>query len=511
MKKALGGLTEAPTMPFKTWAFHYRPNRILLVISAGVILTEWIIFKRLFPFPNFIPESLHYIGCAVSNRSLNVWPIAYSKFLRVFNTFISSDTGLVTFQYLFLQGSIIYLLLSVSHLLQLPRWTIRILFLLNLLNPIVLNVANLVSSDALFVGLSLIWFTQMLWLIRRPQLSTLCLHALILFLAFSLRFFAIYYPVVSILLLFFLHTKLTVKLTGAMVIIIPLALYIGHEVREYEVLTNTTQFSAFGGWQLSGDVLYAYAHTPLDSPSVVPAAFRPLHAVVNEYMTGSIHLQSHTDGDIGTYYQWDEQSPLKRYMRQYWLHDSTTDPFTEYAVMGKLYAGYGYWLVRRHPGSYFLYYALPNAGNYFAPEPEFMAVYNMGFDSVAPVIADWFEWKTNKVGSPNRTIGVLSAFTFIVPMVNILFMVTLLVVICSKGYMDSIPLLKPFLRIALIFWVINVLFSVFSSWAVLRYEIFPFIIALSFAVICVSFLVQEFLFTEKSKASSTAGLPGQDA
>ena len=489
--------------PFKNWVFNTRSNRILLVISAGVILVEWIIFKRLFPFPNFIPESEHYIGCAVSNRSLNVWPIAYSKFLRIFNTFTSSDTGLVTFQYLYLQSCIIYFLLSVSWLLKLPRLTISILFMLNLLNPIVLHLANLVSSDALFVGLSLIWFTQMLWLIRRPQLTTLCLLALVLFLAFSLRFFAIYYPIVSIILLFLLHTKLKVKMIGAVVIIIPLALYVDHEVRQYEALTKTTQFSAFGGWQLSGNALFAYAHTPLDSPSMVPAAFRPLHAVVNQYMTGLVHLQSRTDDDIGIYYQWDEQSPLKRYMRQCWRNDSTTDPFTEYAVMGKLYAGYGAWLVRRHPINYFLYFALPNAENYFAPKPELMAEYNMGFESVAPVISTWFEFKTNKVGSPNRKIDVVNAFTIIVPLVNILFIVTLIVVICSKGYMDSIPLLKPCLRIVLILWVINMLFSVFSSWAVLRYEIFPFIVALSFAVICISFLIEEFLFTESKSIPPT--------
>jgi hypothetical protein len=496
-------LSASSNSIFKNWVFNTRSNRILLVISAGVILTEWIIFKRGFPFPNFIPESEHYIGCALTNRSLNVWPIAYSKFLRIFNTFTSSDTGLVTFQYLFLQSSIIYFLFSVSWLLKLPRLTIRILFILNLLNPIVLHLANFVSSDALFVGLSLIWFTQMLWLIRRPQLNILCLHALVLLLAFSLRFFAIYYPIVSIILLSLLHTKLKVKMIGVVVIIIPLVMYIDHEVHEYEVLTKTTQFSAFGGWQLSGNALYAYAHTPPDSPADVPAAFRPLHALVNQHMRALSHLQSRPDDDIGIYYQWDEQSPLKRYMRQYWLNDSTTDPFTEYAVMGKLYAGYGAWLVRRHPVNYFLYYALPNAANYFFPEPDHMAVYNMGFDSVAPVISTWFEFKTNKVGSLNKAIGVVSAFTNIVPLVNILFIVPLLFVMSSKGYLERIPLLNPFLRIVLILWVINMLFSVFSSWAVLRYEIFPLIVALSFAVICISFLVEEFLFTKSKSVPPT--------
>jgi hypothetical protein len=52
------------------------------------------------------------------------------------------------------------------------------------------------------------------------------------------------------------------------------------------------------------------------------------------------------------------------------------------------------------------------------------------------------------------------------------------------------------------------LFSVFSSWAVLRYAVFPLIVALSFAVICISFLVQEFLFTEsKSSRPTHSGEP----
>jgi hypothetical protein len=486
---------------FKNWVFNDRPNRMLLLISAAVILIEWIIFKRLFPFPNFIPESTNYIDCALNNKSISVWPIAYSKFLRVFNTFVSSDTGLVTFQYLFLQGSIIYFLLSISWLLKLPRPAIIVLFILNLLNPILLHLANYVSSDAIFVGLSLIWFTQMLWLIRRLTLATLCLHAIVLFLAFSLRFFAIYYPVVSIILLLLLHTKPKVKIIGAAVIIIPLVLYVIHETREYQVETKTTQFSAFGGWQLSANALYAYAHSPLDSPALAPPPFRALHALVNRHMIELSHLQHRPDQQINIYYQWDDQAPLKRYMYQYWLHDSTTDNFTKYAVMGKLYSGYGAWLIRRHPFNYVLYFGLPNSVDYYAPEPEFMGAYNMGFDSVAPVIANWFGWRSRKVENAfkTNTIHLAGAYTIIVPVINLIFIFTLLVVLFSKGYMDGIPLLKPLLRITLVLWAVNMLFSVFSAWIILRYAIFPLIMTVSFAIVCISFLIREFQFENTFK------------
>src|SRR5258708_30595417 len=89
-----------------------------------------------------------------------------------------------------------------------------ILVSVNILNPIRLHLSNFVSSDAIFVGLSLFWFSSLLWVLVHPKLKLLCLHSLALFLAFSFRYYALYYPIISIFVLALVRSKCVFQLKG---------------------------------------------------------------------------------------------------------------------------------------------------------------------------------------------------------------------------------------------------------------------------------------------------------
>ena len=75
-------------------------------MALGAFLLQFIIFKFKYPFANYMPDSYSYIEAAYNNTDVNMWPVAYSKFLRLFSVLTHSDKILVGFQYLFLQISL---------------------------------------------------------------------------------------------------------------------------------------------------------------------------------------------------------------------------------------------------------------------------------------------------------------------------------------------------------------------------------------------------------------------
>src|SRR5205814_3378187 len=67
------------------------------------------------------------------------------------------------------------------------------------LNPLFLHLGNLVSSDCLFAALSLTWFSLLLWIIHRPSTRVIVWHAVVLFIAFTVRYNAMIYPFIALL------------------------------------------------------------------------------------------------------------------------------------------------------------------------------------------------------------------------------------------------------------------------------------------------------------------------
>jgi hypothetical protein len=270
-------------------------------------------------------------------------------------------------------------------------------------------------------------------------------------------------------------------------------LYLNHTVNEYKRTTGTAQFSSFGGWQLAANALYAYSHSPLDSVNVVPTKYKKLHQVVNQHMKWLNQYTIRPDSHIGIYYQWDDGAPLKVYMRYYWNNDSITNNFKRYAIMGELYSSYGSWIIRRHPASYLQHFVLPNLIDYYVPPTEFMGYYNMRSDSVSLTIVKWFGLKNNRVNNyyNSKTIPIADVYTILIPIINVMFIASLLALLSLKTFTKENPLIKQILQISFLVWGSTMLFSAFTAYIILRYEIFSMILTLSFAVICISALIQK--------------------
>jgi hypothetical protein len=485
------------TQPFIPWLMQDKENKRLFWVSVVAIIASFGWLKFNYPYPNFMPpDSYSYLNAAFKNEFINQWPIGYSKFLRLVSVFSRSHLFLVVLQYLLLMSSVLYLLFTIRYLLAPGKWLFRGLVAVSVVNPLLPHIGNFVSSDCLFATISLVWFTQLLWIIAQPHLRLLLSHALILLLAFAVRFSALWYPFISIAIIVF--TSYIPKRTkwisiGAIVTI--LLIFIGNTQHEYYKRTGTTQFSAFGGWQMAANALYAYAYAKPVDIGKVPGPYQGLHAIVNQHMDSLRKLTIWPYEKIGVYYLWDPKSPLITYAKQQGQKDSIKKKyFVAWAAQGPLYGDYGRWLIQEYPGLFLKHFAWPNLVLYYKPPPNFMSMYNLGGTTVDSVIVNWFNWKNNQL--PNRLQDPIIHLMFFIPtllaIINPLFIASGLLFLCFSGLNKCSKTNKRLLTCMLLVWFGNCVFSVVSAPTELRYQIFPVVMTLPFCILFMAWVVRSF-------------------
>ncbi|WPV67805.1 hypothetical protein [Chitinophaga sp. LS1] len=273
---------------------------------------------------------------------------------------------------------------------------------------------------------------------------------------------------------------------------------------EYREKTNTTQYSPFGGWQMASNALYMYAHVSPKTTETVPPKLQTLHNITVKHLDSLNHLRydKRPDNELGIYYLWDEKAPLKSYLITKYKNDSITPYLKRWAKVATLYNQYGTWLIKQFPVEFTKYYVLPNLINYYAPNPEFLGFYNMGRDSVDAGAVQWFGYKTNKVHgfSKDNKITLTQIFPPLLAIINIFFFTGLWGFIFLNGFKEIPSLYRKTLYVLISIWIFNLLFSVFASPIVLRYQVFPFIFTLSFGGILLSFMIRKSFITPTEKS-----------
>jgi hypothetical protein len=482
---------QIPMGQFQQWIWQDRRARFYLISATAFSMLAFIWFKSRYPYPNFLPDSYSYLEAAFNNKTVNMWPIGYSKFLRLFSGFTRWDTAQVFIQFAILQTSTVYFALTVFYLLSPGKWASHIIFVCCVANPLSLYVSNFISSDALFASLSLIWLTQILWILNNPNSRLLVIHAVVLVLALMVRYNALFYPIISLIVIGSACMKKSHKMIGIASIVFFLGGFIGINLLQFKQLTGKAQFSPFGGWQLASNALFAYAHSIPDPVQAVPERFRSLHGVVNRHMDSISRLPYRPDSQLGIYYLWDEHAPLKQYLRVTWRGDAVTDDFKKWASMGPLYSAYGSWLIRRHPIDFAKYFLWPNMVNYYVPNTEFLGLNNMKSDSVEDMARLWFHYKSNKITIRSKEIGLTEVYPILLALVNLLFVLSFFGFWLLGGFKKLAHHFTGTLLWFSFIWLSNFSFSVFASPIVLRYQVFPLITTFCWLIILLEFLIRE--------------------
>ena len=452
------------------WTAYIKHPQVWL---GAALLLSFLLFKRLYPAASFIPDSYSYIAAAFHNMKINIWPIGYSKVLRFVSVFTHSQLVLVWLQYLSLQLSLFYLVNRILAISPVNRYT-RYLAIAVLFNPIVFYISNMITSDAFFIALSIVWFTQLLDLIFFFKSRTLWVHVLVLALVFTFRYNGIFYPMISIGVILLSAASRKAKITTICGILLANGAFILNTTDLYKEKTNTSQFSAFGGWQLAANSLYMYSHLPQESGKDLPADLQPLHAMVNKHLDSLNRLHSRPDSLLGIYYLWDDKAPLKSYLRTVWQKDSTTDYFVKYASMGNIFRRYGEYLIGHHPLAYFKYFIVPNFKAFYVPPPEFLAAFNMGSNKVDTLAQVWFDLNSKEVKVPKTDYGMIAIklMPIVFALTNCFYLASCLGFFYLFGLFGWTNLHK-LIYLTLLIASINMVFSITASPIVLRYQIFP--------------------------------------
>jgi len=477
---------------FKNFVFRNPANELFVWTAVIGIIVQLVLFKFVYPFAGFINgDSYVYIKAAYENFSFNTYPIGYSKFLRLFSVFSTWDTALVTFQYLLLQVSIQAFVFSVFYFFRPARWTKILLFGCMLFNPVLLYVANYVSSDALFISLSFIWFTLILWMISQPFRYIMIWHAVVLFLAFTVRYNTLFYPVIALIAIYLSPHRLKGKLSGLILIVLLIGGFILFTGSKYKAYVGKWQFSPFSGWQIVNNCLYAYRFVDSADAKPIPARFIGVDQLVRGYFDSTAKRKdvNSPEWKVSTVYMWDPISPLQRYKESLFKKDSTAGDVKKWATVAPLYKDYGTYLIKTYPGLFVSKYLIPNAVRYYAPPVEFLGEYSTGVDTVHAYAQMWFGYKSNKLRTYYKDYKVytLDFYPVLVGSINIVFLMGLVCFYVLKGYRQH-PSYNRIFFIGFSLWLTNFSFSILASPIALRFQLFPLLVFMGFSFILVEYL-----------------------
>ncbi|HEY8897641.1 MAG TPA: hypothetical protein VIM79_22600 [Niastella sp.] len=399
--------------------------------------------------------------------------------------FARPDLVLVSLQYLMIQCSTLFLLFTLFYFLQVGRVTQAVLCCL-IFNPLFLHLGNMISSDGLFLALSMTWFALLLWIIYKPSNKIIGWHVLLLFAAFTVRYNALLYPIIALAAFGLSKLSLRKKLAGLGCGLLLIVWFIGLTLFQYKKFTGFWQFSPFSGWQLANNAIYAYREVDSADLKPVPLKFHALDNMVRNFHTIHPNLQV---SEVGSAYMWLAEYPLMQYHESLFKKDTANTQFKKWASMGPLYSSYGWYIIKKYPVHFLRYFIWPNTGKYLAPPVEYLEYYNSESPTVSKFAWQWFGYSNNEVKTrmKNGKVWVLQQYPFLVSVTNLLLLLGLLSYILLKGRQYNKTFNKSILLTGL-FWIANAGFTIFASPAALRFQAFPALLSAIFSLLLIDWM-----------------------
>jgi hypothetical protein len=475
---------------FSQFLFQNRRNRIILYLAAAAIVIQFTIFKYLYPFASYIhDDSFVYLRAAYENLTIHTYPIGYSKFLRLVSVFAKPDLVLVSLQYLMIHCSTLFLLFSILYFYKVGWITQALLFCFIVVNPLFLHLGNMVSSDGLFLALSMTWFALLLWIIYKPSNKIICWHAIVLFAAFIVRYNALIYPFIAMLAFVLSKLPFRKKVAGLGCGLLLCGWFVSLTMFQYKKLTGYWQFLPFSGWQLANNAMYTYQEVDSADRQPVPMQFRALDNKIRKLYDKYPNLRLEK---ASTSYMWTPQYPLVQYRDSLFkIKDNSKLHFIEWASMGPFYSSYGSYIIKKYPMHFLRYFVLPNSMKYFAPPVEYLEYYNWNYPFVQESAVKWFGYKNNHVRTRMKSNKVLTLqhYPFLVSITNLIILLMLLSYILLKGWQYNTTFHKSIL-LAAFTWIINAAFTIFVSSAALRFQAFPALLSTVFSFLLIDWIVQ---------------------
>jgi len=485
-----------PSPSRSTLLSHFRENREnrqMLFWTAGLQILAWLIYKWCIPGTDHFQDSYSYVYAAIHGYTIFYRPMGYARFLALLHELSGSSDLVVTCQYFLMSWAALAFFFSVDYLLTFRnRWIKWLSCALTCLQPLLLVLANLLAGDGLFAALTILWITTLLWVLLRPGWWALMLQALALYLAFQVRYNALYYPLISCLV-FLMAVRVSLLYRAAGILFTLLLTGSGyHSIRaSTEDQTGADVFSGFSGWQMANNALYLSPFIDLKEESFEDPDLRELHGYVREFVDSidPISRREAQEGKIGSAYLWDNHSPLKQYLFNY--SRVNRQPYLQsWYQVATLYGDYGKALILDHPMAFYRHFLWPNACSYVMPDGECLTKYHNSTIPVPKETAEWFGWDGENPEPAPRWAGVQQGIIGCYPPMHALLFLSCLVLpfgwLVSRKWgrdrhdRDGRAQSREEGMRLLWFWyllfLLNIVFSIVASPIVLRYEGYWFVL-----------------------------------
>jgi len=476
----------APAPGFGAFIFASRRNGLLLAAAIIVAVIKMVVFKHFFPYIDFTSDTGSYMETALQNRNYNLWPIGYSKFLWLFHQFSRSETMLTVVQFVLLETSAFFFYFSVCYIFNPQSYFRYGFYAFLLINPLFPFLSNYFISDALFLSLGLTWITLLLWILHKPTTLLLVFHGLLLGYAFTVRYNAMFYPLVAlipILLSAYRPWQKVVAVLLPVMLIVSFVLFTRQKTAEH---SGVKIFSAFSGWQIMNNAMYMMQYVPLDSVGV-PPQFVKTHKAVYHYMMALKKLPRKIVVSDGSYFMWDMNGPQKGLLRDYGLEHTGKDVYAGWCGVAPLCSDYGNYMIRKYPWDFARYYLLGNAKLYLLPELEVLGGYNRPvINLVNKEVATFFKDgdKPKPEGKYNNWQStLLSLFPSLIVICHLLFIEETIRYLIKKGIRKTSRKFNIALLLCWAFIGLNFAFSVFAAPIVLRYQVLLIVLLLGYTLL----------------------------
>jgi hypothetical protein len=477
------------SVSFKSFIFRQHAGKTAVVFI--IIVIQFIVLKILYPFAMFSYDSANYVDVAMRNAAIDVRPVAYSKILLFLHMISPSDWAVVIFQYMLLEGALFYFYFTLLYMFRPGKWISWIMLMAFFLNTFVASISNYIMSDAIFTGMTVIWFTLTLWFLYRPRDVYAYMSILLLVVLFMIRYYAIYYPLITVVIILSSGIRWKAKVYSLILGCLLFGGYVWYTGEQYRKLLGRWEFSPFGGWQIASNALIMChnMHAENYSSDIPPPELQSLHRHVVEALVFTRQKNMHPSA-LCVHYMWQE-GPLWSYMALQYPNLESDNWFKEWASMGHLYRQYGNYLIMQHPLEYVRYYIGEGLYWYVVPTMEFSNISRSGRYVVDYKIKRWFNYPSAQLSCTMRTYFSMWPYLNIIFILNVCMVIsTILFFICRCYKLVGRKACKA-IMFAAGFWVVNFLFSIISSPMALRYAISVMVLDIGFVMIQVEWICRK--------------------
>lgn len=356
MEKSLSkkSFFSSKNFPFFNYLLN-REQKLALLLAIGLYVIIYIIIKATYGIPVVHPDTGSYVLSAQTNTFNGYRPIGYSWFISYFHSINSAFEAIFVWQFFLNALANLALIFTIKYFFKPKNWLFYTFAALLIFSPSVLYCTNYVMSDSIFNTLTIVYITSSLWLIHKPQTINVLLHLIVLFLVINVRYTALFYPIISSIILIVQARK---KYLYAIIALLPIFLLIKiySDIRaQTRELYGFHEFSGFSGWALANNVVSIIPYIDLQPEQFRDPELKFIHQVITSY-PDTIYTPEQVRT---TQFMWSQTYPGKRILAQF-IRTKSFKYQKAWIYSGIKFKEYGKILIKEYPWLYTKHFLFPN-------------------------------------------------------------------------------------------------------------------------------------------------------